>query len=127
MLGCGTLGTGSNAAFLRDDLPFLARSSDAVTGGGGGGVRLEVPSLADVAVAVVGRSAGESADLLVGLDSFMCDPCNNPQCARREVEGAAAELFKHCARCKGVKYCTAICQKVGWKAHKRVCFATPKE
>ena len=29
--------------------------------------------------------------------------------------------LKHCSRCKKIAYCSKECQKLDWKAHKRVC------
>ncbi|KAK3708403.1 hypothetical protein LTR37_011499 [Vermiconidia calcicola] len=29
--------------------------------------------------------------------------------------------LKHCARCKQVSYCSPVCQKTGWKEHKKDC------
>jgi hypothetical protein len=39
--------------------------------------------------------------------------CEN--CGREGRKG-----FKVCARCKGVRYCGEVCQRVDWKGHKKL-------
>ena len=39
-----------------------------------------------------------------------CSKCEN-----------AAERLKLCGKCRGVKYCSADCQKKDWPAHKWLC------
>ncbi|KAF1835951.1 hypothetical protein BDW02DRAFT_264834 [Decorospora gaudefroyi] len=66
-----------------------------------------------------GKVPGLAMVLRQGRGERESGDCTN--CGRKPpVEGAR---FAACAKCKGVRYCGQECQKVDWKAHKRVCVA----
>jgi len=48
--------------------------------------------------------------------------CNYDVCKKLESRD---KEYKSCAGCKQVVYCGADCQKADWKAHKKVCKASP--
>jgi hypothetical protein len=54
----------------------------------------------------------KSTRLLEGLPNrtICCHFCNTP-----------GTLFKKCARCKAVTYCTTTCQRIDWQRHKLSC------
>jgi len=48
--------------------------------------------------------------------------CGNPSCDLIDTrEDTTIEIFKMCARCKHVQYCSKECQKSHWKVHRQHC------
>jgi hypothetical protein len=47
--------------------------------------------------------------------------CGNPDCTNTKWTASMKGVFKKCARCLVVKYCSESCQRVHWKEHKKVC------
>lgn len=45
------------------------------------------------------------------------------ECGNCGREPGGDRVFANCARCKKVRYCAQECQKVDWKAHKKMCVA----
>lgn len=44
----------------------------------------------------------------------------SPSCVScGKIEGEM--LFKRCAKCKGVRYCSTVCQRKHWQQHKTLC------
>ena len=50
----------------------------------------------------------------VKKDADVCDACGNSQ-------SLLSEKLKKCQGCKVTFYCSKDCQKMAWKAHKKVC------
>merc|ERR1712210_376109 len=44
-------------------------------------------------------------------------------CAHCGQRSAPDTRFQKCARCLTVRYCSADCQKLNWKTHKKTCRA----
>jgi hypothetical protein len=97
-------------------------------GGGGGGSSSSSSNR-------VGRQGGSIKKLLeeevtavLGALQHVVIPgqpgCSNPRCCCMEGINEAAMKTQVCAGCRGVRYCSAACQKAHWKAgHKEVCKA----
>lgn len=53
--------------------------------------------------------------------------CFNPACCKSDGRDCSDdEKFKQCSRCKAAIYCSQDCQKIHYKAHKKVCKTTLK-
>jgi hypothetical protein len=72
-------------------------------------------------------SAEEAAAVLAALQHVVIPGqpgCSNPRCCCLEGPSEAAVKTQVCAACRGVRYCSAACQKAHWRAgHKEACKA----
>jgi hypothetical protein len=67
----------------------------------------------------IGLTGVERGAVILKHTASSCAPCSNPSCEKWETE---AKGFKSCSACKGVAYCSRVCQKEDWKAqHKSTC------
>jgi hypothetical protein len=72
--------------------------------------------------------SGEEVAAVLGALQHVVIPgqpgCSNPRCCCLEGASEAEMKTQVCAGCRGVRYCSAACQKVHWRAgHKEVCKA----
>ncbi|KAK5131466.1 hypothetical protein LTR08_000930 [Meristemomyces frigidus] len=66
----------------------------------------------------------EKFEQLKGEDvSYGDDQCGN--CGAKDGMGGKVLVF--CGKCKGKKYCSRVCQKRNWSAHKAVCRVPVKD
>jgi hypothetical protein len=85
--------------------------------GGSGGRRGSIKKL-----------SGEEVAAVLGAMQHVVLPgqpgCSNPRCCCLEGVSEVEMKTQVCAGCRGVRYCSAACQKAHWKAgHKEVCKA----
>jgi len=76
--------------------PQLRKTMHRVSGGGGGGTGVSVPS-----------------NPIAPMEACRC-------CGRTDAKPGGGPL-KKCMRCLQVKYCSAECQKKDWKKHRMEC------
>jgi hypothetical protein len=61
----------------------------------------------------------DARDALAQLDAaIQLDPRNN--CSRCGAKPYNVRLFR-CSRCKDAHYCSRVCQRADWSAHKKIC------
>ena len=102
---------GGTLACFRDDLPILGQF----------GERLGTPTLGVVISAIEALPPGDPSVNVPGLE---LDHCGNPVCGKARAS-TAAPPYKRCSRCRDVVYCSAECQKKGWKLEHKVTCSPP--
>jgi hypothetical protein len=75
------------------------------------------PALADEA------AAGEAATICWHRLLRVCPMPPPRRCDGCGAEETAAAKLRKCGACHGIYYCTAACQKLDWKTHKKACAA----
>jgi hypothetical protein len=96
--------------------------------GGGGGSNRVGQQASGTAVSSNQRLSAEEVAAVLGALQHVVIPgqpgCSNPRCCCLEGVSEAAVKTQVCAACRGVRYCSAACQKAHWRAgHKEVCKA----
>mmetsp|Transcript_21935 Transcript_21935/g.71569 ORF Transcript_21935/g.71569 Transcript_21935/m.71569 type:complete len:225 (+) Transcript_21935:2-676(+) len=131
------------AGQLAIDDAFAAHGRYKVMGGGMYPFSAEGPHERDIQFTIVSEAFDtdwecqiNSAYKLVGYRNCPADAKPLIKAALRELsEAKPCECSKclkpckkrHCARCKQVVYCSGVCQKSDWKAHKPFCVAAAAE
>jgi hypothetical protein len=105
-----------------------SRSSSSNSGGGSTGVRQGRQQQAQGGRGSRKQLSEEEVAAVLGALQHVVIPgqpgCSNPRCCCLEGLSEAEMKTQVCAGCRGVRYCSAACQRAHWKAgHKEVCKA----
>jgi hypothetical protein len=105
-----------------------SRSSSSNSGGGSTGARQGRQQQAQGGRGSRKQLSEEEVAAVLGALQHVVIPgqpgCSNPRCCCLEGLSEAEMKTQVCAGCRGVRYCSAACQRAHWKAgHKEVCKA----